>query len=68
MIVRFTDAADHDLEALGDYIAQNNPKRALSFVRELREDCLALADFPNAFRWFPAMRTAAFDGVCRATT
>lgn len=49
MIVRFTDAAEHDLEALGDYIAQYNPKRALSFVRELREACLALADFPERF-------------------
>ena len=53
MIVRFTDAAEHDLEALGDYIAQDNPKRALSFVWELREACLALADFPERFPLVP---------------
>jgi toxin ParE1/3/4 len=68
MIVRFTDAAEHDLEALGDYIAQDNLKRALSFVRELRTPAWCRLISPSAFRWFPATRTAAFGGVCRATT
>ena len=53
MIVRFTDAAEHDLEALGDYVAQDNPKRAFSFVRELRTACLSLADFPERFPLVP---------------
>ncbi|MCJ2132545.1 type II toxin-antitoxin system RelE/ParE family toxin [Methylobacterium sp. J-026] len=53
MIVRFTDAAEHDPEGLGDYIAQDNPKRALSFVQELRMACLALADFPERFPLVP---------------
>lgn len=53
MIVRFTDAAEHDLEALGDYIAQDDPERALSFVRELRVACLPLADFPERFPLVP---------------
>ncbi|MBP1178915.1 hypothetical protein [Methylobacterium sp. PvR107] len=26
MIVRFADAAEHDLEALGDLVAQDNPQ------------------------------------------
>jgi toxin ParE1/3/4 len=68
MIVRFTDAAGHDPESLADYIAQDNPKRALSFVRELRVARLALAGSPSAFRWFPAMKIAVSAGVCTAMT
>lgn len=49
MIVRFAAAAEFDLEQIGDYIARDNPRRALSFVLELREKCLNLADTPLAF-------------------
>lgn len=49
MIVEFTAAAEADLEAIGDYIAQDNPVRALSFVRELSRSCLDLADIPEAW-------------------
>jgi len=35
MIVELTVAAEADLEAIGDYIAHNNPVRAASFIREL---------------------------------
>ena len=45
--------AEHDLESLADYIAQDNPKRPLSLVRELRVACLALADFPERFPLVP---------------
>lgn len=53
MIVRVTAAAEADLEAIGDYIARDNPARALSFVQELREKCLSLADAPLAFPLVP---------------
>lgn len=46
MIVRLTAEAESDLEQIGDYIAQDNPKRALSFVLALRDKCLGLADAP----------------------
>jgi len=35
MKVLITAEAEADLEAIGDYIARDNPARALSFVREL---------------------------------
>ncbi|NWB31560.1 type II toxin-antitoxin system RelE/ParE family toxin [Pseudomonas gingeri] len=38
MIVQLTDEAEGDLERIGDYITQDNPLRALSFINELR-DC-----------------------------
>jgi plasmid stabilization system protein ParE len=53
VIVHLTAAAESDLEGIGDYIAQDNPLRALSFVRELREKCLGLGDTPLAFPLVP---------------
>lgn len=49
MIVRFSDEAEIDFERIGDYIAQDNPRRAVSFVRELRERCISLSNFPLAY-------------------
>lgn len=49
MKVRITAEAERDLEGIGDYIAQDNLQRALSFIEELREKCLSLADAPLAF-------------------
>ncbi len=49
MIAELTAAAEADLEAIGDYIAQDNPIRALSFVRELFRNCTELADMPEAW-------------------
>jgi plasmid stabilization system protein ParE len=49
MIVHFSVEAEQDLEAIGDYIARDNPRRAISFLRELREQCLGLAEMPKRF-------------------
>lgn len=53
MIVTLTAAAEADLESIGDYIARDNPTRAVSFVRELRQRCERLADTPKAFPLVP---------------
>lgn len=53
MIVRILPVARAELEAIGDYIARDNPRRAVSFVRELRDKCLSLADMPLAFPLVP---------------
>ncbi len=53
MKVIITPAAEADLETIADYIARDNPRRALSFVRELREASLALAEFPEAYPLLP---------------
>lgn len=45
--------AARDLEAIGDYIARDNPARAQSFVAELIEKARALADHPEAFPLVP---------------
>jgi toxin ParE1/3/4 len=53
MIVELTAAAEADLESIGDYIARDNPVRALSFVRELYRSCLDIADMPEAWPAVP---------------
>jgi plasmid stabilization system protein ParE len=51
--VWLTRQAEADLEHIGDFIAQDNPERALTFITELREKCLTLAEFPEAFPLVP---------------
>lgn len=53
MIVVYTDEARNDLEGIGDYIALDNPARALSFVLELSERCNDLAAMADAFPLVP---------------
>lgn len=53
MNLEFSNEAESDLEQITDYIARDNPWRALSFVRELRSKCEDLADSPNGFALVP---------------
>jgi toxin ParE1/3/4 len=53
MVVIVTGPAEADLEHTADYIAAHNPVRALTFVRELRGKCEALADAPRAYPLVP---------------
>ena len=42
--------AEHDLETIGDYIAEDSLRRAASFVRELKAQCRKIAQAPKAYR------------------
>lgn len=53
MIPEFTNEAEGDLEQIADYIAEHNPRRALSFIRELRSRCEDLANNLNSFALVP---------------
>lgn len=53
MILEFSSEAENDLEQIADYIARDNPRRALSFVQELRSKCEGLVDNPNGFALVP---------------
>jgi len=53
MKVVITAEAEADLEAIGDYIARDIPARALSYVRELYQLCLDIADMPQAWQVVP---------------
>ena len=47
--LRFSDLALRDLEAIGDRIASDNPRRAKSFVNEMRRSCNSLREMPERF-------------------
>ncbi len=53
MIVRLSPDAKAELEAIGDYIARDNPRRAASFIAELLEKCEGLATMPLGFPLVP---------------
>jgi len=53
MRVDLTPLAERDLEAIGDYIAQDDPLRTVTFVEELRQATEVLATFPSAFPVVP---------------
>jgi plasmid stabilization system protein ParE len=49
MRVILSRQAEVDLESIGDHIAVDNPRRAVSFIRELREHAARLGQNPKAF-------------------
>jgi toxin ParE1/3/4 len=55
MRVEISPLAERDLEAIGDYIADDNPPRALSFVAELRTLCAKISKAPQAYRARPEL-------------
>ena len=55
MRLTLTPLAEQDLEAIGDYIAGDNPTRAVSFIRELRDQCQRIAANPPGYRLRPEL-------------
>ena len=43
----YANEADSDLQAIYDYIAQDNPERASSYLGEIEQQILHLQEFPN---------------------
>lgn len=39
-----------DLEGIGDYIADDNPVRAVTYIRELRSHCRRIGQNPLTYR------------------
>lgn len=44
----FSPLAERDIEEIGDYIARDAPYRAVSFIREIREQCFNIIAKPEA--------------------
>ena len=49
----FSRQAEIDLEEIGDFIAADNPHRAVTFVREIRNHCLRISQSPLAYVALP---------------
>jgi len=60
MRVLFSNEAENDLELIGDFIAKDNPRRAYTFIQELRGKCEALADMAASFPLVPRYERYGF--------
>jgi toxin ParE1/3/4 len=49
MRVRLSPRAVTDLDEIGEYIARDNPLRAITFVDELESACRRIAENPQAY-------------------
>ena len=50
MRIEVSSLVEADLDEIADYLAQDNPRWALNFLREIREQILALGRRPLRFR------------------
>jgi len=66
--VILTDQALGDLIAIGRYIQQDNPTRAVTFIAELEEKCAQMAERPKLSRSSPAGKPPASGGGFTAIT
>jgi toxin ParE1/3/4 len=55
MRVTVSPLAERDLESIGDYIAEDNPAKAVSFIAELRAQCARIAEAPLTYRARPEL-------------
>jgi plasmid stabilization system protein ParE len=53
MLVELSSFIESDLEAVADYIAQDNPIRAVSFIREIREELRLVGQNPLLYQLRP---------------
>ncbi len=64
MRVCFTPLSATDLENIADYIAQDNPSRAISFVQEIKQQCQKIGFAPSVYKLrsdiAPSLRSCAF--------
>jgi toxin ParE1/3/4 len=63
MRFRFSRRAEADLEEITAYIARDNPARAVTYVRELRDHCRGLVAFPEARPLHPELGEGVRLGV-----
>jgi toxin ParE1/3/4 len=57
--VEFSSFVEGDLDAIADYIAQDNPTRALSFIREIRDQIRSVGQNPLLHRLRPELGESA---------
>lgn len=51
----YTEQSKQDLVEIGLYIAEDNPRRAMSFVRELKAQCRKITNAPKGYRARPEL-------------
>ena len=59
MRVEFSRFVEADLEAIGDYIALDNPVRAITFIREIRQKIRLIEQQPLLYQLRPEIGDGA---------
>ena len=59
MRVEFSRWVEGDLKSIADYIAEDNPMRAVSFIREIREKIRVVARQPLTYQLRPEIGEGA---------
>lgn len=59
MRIEFSRFVEADLDTIADYIAQDNPARAVSFIQEIRGRILALGRDPLLYQLRPEIGEGA---------
>jgi toxin ParE1/3/4 len=54
--IQFLPQAERDLEGIADYIARDNPRRAKTFIREIRAHCRKITNAPLGYPERPEIR------------
>lgn len=55
MKLNISSVAESDIEQIGDYIAKDSPRQALSFVKALYQQCEKIAQSPLLYRLRPEL-------------
>ncbi|UNK63029.1 type II toxin-antitoxin system RelE/ParE family toxin [Buttiauxella ferragutiae] len=55
MALILSPLAIQDIESIGDYIADDNPGRAVSFMKELHLQCQQIGETPTLYRQRPEL-------------
>jgi len=55
MKIEFSPAIEDDLKAVADYIARDNPRRALTFVLEIYDEIKVIGRHPLHYRLRPEL-------------
>jgi plasmid stabilization system protein ParE len=64
MKVEFSSFVEGDLDVIADYIAQDNPKRAVTFLHEIGEQVQRIAQKPTSLSGALRTRRRSAYGCC----
>ena len=59
MRLEFSRRVEADLDAIAEYIAQDNPQRALTFLREIRQKIHRIGEQPLLYQLSPEIGESA---------
>jgi toxin ParE1/3/4 len=57
--IEFSRSVEGDLDAIADYIAQDNPQRAVTFIRDIRQKIHRIGEQPLLYQLRPEIGDSA---------